>query len=95
MRSLPRSPHIILSSPFSQLMILMKLILTGTKYGGGVPVQLQRFIERKIQPVLLRRKVLNNKETDPFDSYTWIADLHRPYKLNPAIFPGGRKSRPV
>ena len=34
----------------------------------------------------LRRKVLNNKEADPFDSYAWIDDLHRPYKLHPRYF---------
>lgn len=34
----------------------------------------------------VRRKVLNNKEPDPFDSYTWINDLHRPYKLKPRYF---------
>lgn len=33
-----------------------------------------------------RRKVLNNKEADPFDSYAWIDDLHRPYKLHPRYF---------
>lgn len=43
-------------------------------------------LKGKFSRFLLRRKVLNNKETDPFDSYTWIADLHRPYKLNPRYF---------
>ncbi|MEI2740554.1 MAG: polysaccharide deacetylase family protein [Chitinophagaceae bacterium] len=33
-----------------------------------------------------RRKVLNNKAADPFDSYAWIDDLHRPYKLHPRYF---------
>lgn len=34
----------------------------------------------------LRRKVLNNKGQDPFDSYEWMDDLHRPYKLKPKYF---------
>lgn len=34
----------------------------------------------------LRRKVLNNQQQDPFDSYAWIDDLHRPYKLKPRYF---------
>lgn len=33
-----------------------------------------------------RRKVLDNKEQDPFDSYDWIDNLHRPYKLRPRYF---------
>lgn len=33
-----------------------------------------------------RRRVLNNKEADPFDSYAWIDDLHRPYSLQPRYF---------
>ena len=33
-----------------------------------------------------RRRVLNNREQDPFDSYTWIDDLHRPYSLKPRYF---------
>lgn len=33
-----------------------------------------------------RRRVLNNKEADPFDSYAWINDLHRPYQLHPRYF---------
>jgi hypothetical protein len=34
----------------------------------------------------LRRQVLNNKADDPFDSYDWIDNLHRPYKLKPKYF---------
>jgi len=30
--------------------------------------------------------VLNNKEADPFDSYNWLNDLHRPYHLKPRYF---------
>lgn len=33
-----------------------------------------------------RRRVLNGKEPDPFDSYAWIDDLHRPHKLQPRYF---------
>ena len=35
---------------------------------------------------ILRRKVLNNELADPFDSYDWIDNLHRPYQLNPRYF---------
>ena len=35
---------------------------------------------------VVRRKVLNNKESDPFDSYAWMDDLHRPYKFKPRYF---------
>jgi hypothetical protein len=38
------------------------------------------------QKFALRRKVLNSKEPDPFDSYDWIDNLHRPHKLNPRYF---------
>ncbi len=35
----------------------------------------------------LRRKVLNGKAVDPFDSYSWINDLHRPYRsVHPHYF---------
>jgi hypothetical protein len=34
----------------------------------------------------LRRQVLNNKTDDPFDSYDWIDNLHRPNKLKPRYF---------
>ena len=33
-----------------------------------------------------RRSVLNNREPDPFDSYAWIDDLHRPFSLKPRYF---------
>lgn len=33
-----------------------------------------------------RRKVLNRKEPDPFDSYSWMDDLHRTYHLKPRYF---------
>jgi len=34
----------------------------------------------------LRRKVLDNQVQDPFDSYTWIDDLHRSHQLQPRYF---------
>lgn len=34
----------------------------------------------------LRRKVLNGAEPDPFDSFAWMNDLHRPYRLKPKYF---------
>jgi hypothetical protein len=34
----------------------------------------------------LRRNVLNNKEQDPFDSYDWIDNLHRPHSFKPRYF---------
>lgn len=33
-----------------------------------------------------RRDVLNGLQKDPFDSYTWIDDLHRPYDIRPYYF---------
>jgi len=34
----------------------------------------------------LRRKVLDNQEPDPFDSYDWIDNLHRPHTFKPRYF---------
>ena len=33
-----------------------------------------------------RRKVLNGELPDPFDSYAWINDLHRPFNIHPRYF---------
>lgn len=33
-----------------------------------------------------RRRVLNGEMPDPFDSYTWVNDLHRPYNVQPRYF---------
>lgn len=33
-----------------------------------------------------RRRVLSNKEADPFDSYAWMDALHKKYRLNPHYF---------
>lgn len=35
---------------------------------------------------LLRRKVISEKETDPFDSYQWMDALHVKYNLQPRYF---------
>lgn len=40
----------------------------------------------KLKKFRLRRKALNNKADDPFDSYDWIDNLHRPYNLKPRYF---------
>lgn len=34
----------------------------------------------------LRRRVLNGSENDPFDSFAWLDDLHRPYRFQPKYF---------
>lgn len=34
----------------------------------------------------LRRKVLDNKVQDPYDSYDWLDDLHRPHSYQPHYF---------
>lgn len=33
-----------------------------------------------------RRRVLNREMPDPFDSYAWINDLHRPFNIHPRYF---------
>ena len=38
------------------------------------------------QKFSLRRKVLDNKQPDPFDSYDWMHNLHRQFTLNPRYF---------
>ncbi len=43
-------------------------------------------LKGKLDKFSLRRKVLNNKEADPFDSYDWIDNLHRPHKFKPRYF---------
>jgi hypothetical protein len=43
-------------------------------------------LKGKWKQFLLRRKVLNNKENDPFDSYEWMDNLHKVYKLKPHYF---------
>ncbi|HUR64990.1 MAG TPA: polysaccharide deacetylase family protein [Chitinophagaceae bacterium] len=34
----------------------------------------------------LRRKVLNDRASDPYDSYAWMDELHEEYKLKPRYF---------
>lgn len=43
-------------------------------------------LQGKFRKFSLRRKVLNNKADDPFDSYDWMDNLHRPHKLKPRYF---------
>ena len=50
--------------------------------GGAI----KDLLKGKWDKFLLRQKVLNNTGQDPFDSYSWIDDLHRPYKLKARYF---------
>jgi hypothetical protein len=50
--------------------------------GGAI----KDLLKGNLNKFLLRRKVLNNKTEDPFDSYDWIDNLHRPYKLKSRYF---------
>jgi hypothetical protein len=50
--------------------------------GGAVKDLLRGQFNRFSQ----RRRVLNNIEPDPFDSFAWMNDLHRPYKFKPRYF---------
>jgi len=50
--------------------------------GGGV----KDLLSGKLNRFFLRRRVLNNMEADPFDSYSWIDDLHRSYKAKTSYF---------
>ncbi len=43
-------------------------------------------LKGKWEKFSLRRKVLDNKEADPFDSYDWIDNLHRPHTFKPRYF---------
>lgn len=43
-------------------------------------------LKGKFERFRLRRQVLNSKIPDPFDSYSWIDDLHRPHQLRPRYF---------
>jgi hypothetical protein len=43
-------------------------------------------IKGNLNKFALRRKVLNSKAEDPFDSYDWIDNLHRSHKLKPRYF---------
>lgn len=43
-------------------------------------------LKGKFKNFAFRRKVLNNKTDDPFDSYDWMDNLHRPHKLKPRYF---------
>ncbi len=43
-------------------------------------------LKGKFDRFILRRNVLNNKVQDPFDSYDWIDNLHRPHHFKPRYF---------
>ncbi len=47
---------------------------------------LRDLVKGKFDQFGLRRKVLDGKQADPFDSYSWIDDMHRPYQLSPVYF---------
>lgn len=50
--------------------------------GGAIKDLLHRRFKRFRQ----RRNVLNGLQEDPFDSYAWIDDLHRPHPVPPYYF---------
>lgn len=50
--------------------------------GGAV----KDLLNGRFKRYTLRRKVLNNNEADPFDSYNWLNDLHQPHHLKPRYF---------
>ncbi len=43
-------------------------------------------LKGKFDRLTLRRNVLNNKVQDPFDSYDWMDNLHRPHQFKPRYF---------
>lgn len=43
-------------------------------------------LKGKLEKFSLRRNVLNNKVDDPYDSYEWMDNLHRPYTFKPRFF---------
>lgn len=47
---------------------------------------LRDLLQGNMKRFALRRRVLNNKEEDPFDSYAWMDNLHRPYSCKPRYF---------
>lgn len=40
----------------------------------------------RFQRFAQRRRVLNGKEEDPYDAFSWMDDLHRPLKIQPRYF---------
>lgn len=50
--------------------------------GGAV----RDLLSGKFKRFAQRRRVIDNKETDPYDAYAWMDDLHRPHKLQPHYF---------
>jgi hypothetical protein len=51
---------------------------------GGAAIK--DLLKGRFDRFVLRRNVLNNKVTDPFDSYDWIDNLHGQYNLKPRYF---------
>ena len=47
---------------------------------------LKDLLNGKWKKFALRRKVLNNQDPDPFDSFYWIDNLHRPHTFKPRYF---------
>lgn len=43
-------------------------------------------LKGNLKKFLLRRKVLDGEQRDPFDSFDWIDDLHCQHKINPRYF---------
>ncbi len=43
-------------------------------------------LKGRVDRFTLRRNVLNKKVQDPFDSYDWIDNLHRPHQFKPRYF---------
>ena len=52
----------------------------------SIGAAIKDLLKGKLNKLSLRRKVMNNKADDPFDSYKWIDNLHRQYKLKPKYF---------
>lgn len=47
---------------------------------------LKDLLQAKFSRFSQRWRVLNNRESDPFDAYAWIDELHRSYSLQPRYF---------
>ncbi|MBL0336375.1 MAG: polysaccharide deacetylase family protein [Chitinophagaceae bacterium] len=56
---------------------------TWTRSAGGA---LRDLITGHWKRLARRRRVLNNKEADPYDAVAWMDDLHRPSELKPRYF---------
>jgi len=56
------------------------------KCGARAVVVITHILNVKWKQYACRRQVLNNKADDPFDSYDWIDNLHRPHTFKPRYF---------